>query len=729
MRRFLIIKMIKHFYKKIINSIQRTLKTIKLKNNSVVVLMLILIIGGILRFYHLTFQSLWLDELITVCHSMPDYGFMNMIEHSSMLGKAPPFFYILLWLWQHIFGSSEFAVRILPVLFGIAGILGIYFLGAEIFSRKTGLFAAITTAFLSFHIYYSQETRSYSLLFLLASLSYLFLIKIIKQPNIKNIFLYVVITSMMLYTHYFVFFIFAAQIFFIVCYFLFSREFSFIKLLKSFGPAFIVPILLYIPWIPNLIKMGRLDSFWTHQPQPTFIIYYFKEFFGKETLLIILAGLLIATFIIDKKNKNKFKESKLLLLSWIMVSLMIPYLRSFNSPSPLTVRNAIVILPAILLMISRGLEKIKPISFQYFFLTLILFLLIINIFYTKGNYFQKYTKEQWRQLVESVILEDPDFKYPVYTIKYKGVSKYFDYYFNIVFKKNVSIRSKISDLESAESCYDDAMAGKITGFWLLEAHWFIDDSVRNSLEKNFFKKNEIVLHKARAALYIFNNSSLLTPEDWTKTGEEAIQIFKATISDNPSNPQVHKLWIKLGELYKTSKNFSASLDAIKNAVELEPKNADYRIILGDIYIELNSYEKALIEYKKAILIEPEYEKNFWSLLKLGKIYNQLGRFKEALHTFQKAWELDPKNSSVLRLLGNTYFFLGKIEQAFNSYQMALLKNPELEKESRFLLQLSHTLYLLNRYVEAKKFITKSLNLDPENTRGLQLLKNIESHIK
>lgn len=888
--------------------LQTTANKIKINKNIVLILILILLIGGILRLYHLTFQSLWLDELITVCHSMPDYGFMNMIEHSSKLGKTPPLFYILLWLWQHIFGSSEFAVRMLPALFGIAGILGVYFLGAAIFSRKTGIFAAMTTALLSFHIYYSQETRSYSLLFLLASLSYLFLIKIIKQPNTKNIFLYIVITSLMLYTHYFVFFIFAAQIFFIVWYFLFSREISFIKLLKSFGPAFIVPVLLYIPWIPNLIKMVKLNSFWTTQPKPTFIIRYFKRFFGTETLLIILTVLFIANYIIDKNSQSKFKASKLLLFSWVFISLMIPYVRSFYSPSPLTVRNTIVILPAILLMISNGIEKFKPISLQYFSLTSVLFLLTINIFYTQGNYFHTHTKGQWRQLVESIIKNDPDLKYPLYTIKNKEMDKYFDYYFNTIFKKKVKLYPKIFDIESIDSRYNDIMFGKIPGFWLLEAHFFIDDSMCEYLENHFLKKNEIVLHKTRATLFIPNKPPLINPEDWEKSGEKAIEIFKNATDKNPSIPFLHELWIKLGELYINTGRMEEALDAIQNAIQLCPENARFRILLGnyllksnlynealdsykkgaelnpdykkqswfyikkaivlesmgkidqaaltleqaiqieseieilfDLWIKLgdlynkysnyekalsayneasklnpneawlygrlgeihsllnqpksavSSYQKALLlekdkieastwliklgdlniadghldqaeqfykeaieknpekalyrillanalfeqqkfneslrEYKKAAELEPDYNNNLSYLAKLGIIYNNIKSYEEAITIFQKVLEIDPKNSSTLRLLGNTYYSMEKMELALKSYQTAVLINPQLEQDSQFLLRIAHTLYILEQYEEVKIIINKALNLEPENTRGLQLLKNLEKHLK
>ena len=71
----------------------------------------------------------------------------------------------------------------------------------------------------------------------------------------------------------------------------------------------------------------------------------------------------------------------------------------------------------------------------------------------------------------------------------------------------------------------------------------------------------------------------------------------------------------------------------------------------------------------------------------------------------------------------------KMELALKSYQTAVLINPQLEQDSQFLLRIAHTLYILEQYEEVKIIINKALNLEPENTRGLQLLKNLEKHLK
>lgn len=60
--------------------------------------------------------------------------------------EKPPLYYWFIIVSYKIFGVNEFAARFPSALFGILGILGIYFLGKILFSRKTGLYASLIMA-------------------------------------------------------------------------------------------------------------------------------------------------------------------------------------------------------------------------------------------------------------------------------------------------------------------------------------------------------------------------------------------------------------------------------------------------------------------------------------------------------------------------------------------------------------------------------------------------------
>ena len=60
--------------------------------------------------------------------------------------EKPPMFYWLIILASLSKGINEFAVRFVPALFGIIGVISIYFLGNSMFNRKTAMYAAFILA-------------------------------------------------------------------------------------------------------------------------------------------------------------------------------------------------------------------------------------------------------------------------------------------------------------------------------------------------------------------------------------------------------------------------------------------------------------------------------------------------------------------------------------------------------------------------------------------------------
>ena len=189
------------------------------KNIITIGLIITLIVGIILRFKGLTFQSDWYDELFSITASMPDRSFWSMYN-ITVKDVHPPLYQSLLWVWYHIFGFTEFSGRALSATIGTIGIIAVYFLGKEFFNREVGLYAAIVASMNYFLIYYSQETRSYSLLFLLSTISYIYFIKVLTEYNKKNFILYLLSTLALVYTHYFGFFLVGTQVFIFILYFI-----------------------------------------------------------------------------------------------------------------------------------------------------------------------------------------------------------------------------------------------------------------------------------------------------------------------------------------------------------------------------------------------------------------------------------------------------------------------------------------------------------------------------
>src|SRR5687768_1242680 len=104
-----------------------------------VLLMLVLLLGAGLRFHNLETQSLWNDEGNSVV--MTQKPIPQIIADSSV-DIHPPGYYLLLKAWSALTGRSEFALRFFSALAGVITIAAVYGIGALLFDRPTGLFAA-----------------------------------------------------------------------------------------------------------------------------------------------------------------------------------------------------------------------------------------------------------------------------------------------------------------------------------------------------------------------------------------------------------------------------------------------------------------------------------------------------------------------------------------------------------------------------------------------------------
>jgi mannosyltransferase len=96
---------------------------------------------------------------------------------------------------------SEFFVRSLSVLFGLAAIPVVYALGARLFRPRAGLIAALLLAVNAFHVRYSQEARAYTLLVLLSALCSLLFVRCIEEPRTRNWWLYTAASLLLFYVH------------------------------------------------------------------------------------------------------------------------------------------------------------------------------------------------------------------------------------------------------------------------------------------------------------------------------------------------------------------------------------------------------------------------------------------------------------------------------------------------------------------------------------------------
>lgn len=123
---------------------------------------LIMALGAALRIRQWAFgRSFWSDELY-VAHNLRERGYLNLLKPLAFSQSAPPG-----WLWlerlslEH-FGATERSLRLVPLVFGLALLPLVAYLGRRLMPPMAGLTALLLVAVAPFLVGYSNELKQYS---------------------------------------------------------------------------------------------------------------------------------------------------------------------------------------------------------------------------------------------------------------------------------------------------------------------------------------------------------------------------------------------------------------------------------------------------------------------------------------------------------------------------------------------------------------------------------------
>jgi 4-amino-4-deoxy-L-arabinose transferase-like glycosyltransferase len=375
-----------------------------LKRN--VVLIAIMIVASVLRFYHLQFQSPWDDELATMIESNPllnqKEAYNKYLEYESM----PPLYFIMLrWIFS-IFGYKVEVLRFISAIGGVASIYSIYLLGKELHTKRVGVFAALILSVNQMHIYYSQEGRPYSYLVCFTALSFYAMLRFVKNPSWLNSTLYVLFTTLMIYSQYIVLIIIPIQ-FFLLLYFLFGspKEKRPILISRAIFSGLLI-IILYIPAYLRLFTNLEAQSSWIPAPGPEPFTSIFKEYFGNSEMVLTIAYILIVFFfmkLLTEKTEEgtemkiqTLRSNFLILIVWIIPCILIPLIRSYIVVPMIIPRYFIHLIPAVILIMAIGLDKIDNLLSRSLVLGSLVVFSLTDIVVIK-DFYNRLTKPQYTQ--------------------------------------------------------------------------------------------------------------------------------------------------------------------------------------------------------------------------------------------------------------------------------------------------------------------------------------------
>ena len=150
--------------------------------NKHILLACVVSIGALLRFLHLGTWSFWIDEVLTVLDAK-DFSLSNspinplpyiVAKFSVLIGDKLPFI---------TDGANEWNSRLIFAIAGIISIPIVFGLGKCLYNNRVGLLASAFVAMSNWHLFWSQNTRSYILTFLFGALAAWFFYKSLENDS------------------------------------------------------------------------------------------------------------------------------------------------------------------------------------------------------------------------------------------------------------------------------------------------------------------------------------------------------------------------------------------------------------------------------------------------------------------------------------------------------------------------------------------------------------------
>ena len=226
-------------------------------------------------------------------------------------------------------------------------------------------------------------------------------------------------------------------------------------------------------------------------------------------------------------------------------------------------------------------------------------------------------------------------------------------------------------------------------------------------------QNLVRQHPQSAEAQLLLGNLFLRKGDWAGA---AVALEKAA-AGLPRDAKAHA---RLGTAYQFTRRAPEALAAYRKAVELDPKDLDYRTTYG-IMLGINKdYEGGVAELKK-VIESPGY-KNPDAYLNLGWLYRNMEprRAEESVAAYKKALELDPTNEQAALGMAWAYSYLKRYEDSMAAFNKAMELEPDLAADAYNGIAWGH--FFKKDLAQAEAFLAKAKAAGRSDAR---LADNIE----
>lgn len=385
-----------------------------------IILAVVCVIFVALRFWNLTVSCLWFDEIFSV--HVAELDFQNLVWFVAQDLIHPPLFYILFKIWVLAGGESLFWLRFFPVFFSIISIVPFVFLCRELKLK----FSVISLALLFLAangclVKYAQEVRMYSVLLCFALVSMWLFVRFLNLG--KNIWILTIVNILLIYTHYFGWFVVLSEIAAIII----LQRIKIRQTLIMFG----ILLLSFVPWAFAIWKAAEINSNlgqnigWIAKPNLAtlfqFLFDLIEPFYYQQSnveptsifvitipiLLIILTAFTVY-FIYWQSESETEKRNLYLLTIFLKLPILSAFIASWILPYSIWgTRHLIFVFAPFAILTAIALDKIKILPLKITLLGLIFVLFGAAFFLQTQRGTPVYIWCAWENLANSLDKNKP----------------------------------------------------------------------------------------------------------------------------------------------------------------------------------------------------------------------------------------------------------------------------------------------------------------------------------
>lgn len=123
-----------------------------------------------------------------------------------------------------------------------------------------------------------------------------------------------------------------------------------------------------------------------------------------------------------------------------------------------------------------------------------------------------------------------------------------------------------------------------------------------------------------------------------------------------------------GSYYLMNAEYQPAITEFKEALKLNPDNADLYYYLGVCKYSLEQYEEAVTYLKKAAEAKPDDDEVYYYL---GINYYSLGQYPQAITYMQKVLKINPDDAEAYSIIATSKYLLGQIQEAKEAFYKAI----------------------------------------------------------